>query len=67
MCFDTTSSNTGRHKGAYILLEQLFLRRLRHIECHHHVLEPIAAAVFSEAMGPSSALYALLFKRFKPR
>ena len=60
MCCDTTSSNTGWHKGACILLEQLL-----HIGCRHHVLELIASAAFSEAMGSSSAPCILLFKRFK--
>ncbi len=67
MCFDTTSCNTGRHKGACILLQQLLGRNLLHIGCHHHVLELIATAAFSEAMGSSSAPYILLFKRFKTR
>ncbi|KAK4316951.1 hypothetical protein Pmani_011929 [Petrolisthes manimaculis] len=65
MCFDTTSYNTGRHKGACVLLEEKFGRELLHLGCRHHVLELVAGAAFSEAMGTSSAPDVLLFKRFK--
>lgn len=67
MCCDTTNSNTGRHKESCILLEQLLGRELLHIGCHHHVLELIAEASFSEAMRTSSAPDVLLFKCFKTR
>ena len=67
MCFDTTSSNTGRHKGACIILEQLLGRTLLYIGCRHHVLELVAGAAYSEVMGASSAPDVLLFKRFKAR
>ncbi|KAK4318004.1 hypothetical protein Pmani_010957 [Petrolisthes manimaculis] len=62
---DTTSSNTGRHKGACVLLEEQFGRELLQLGCRHHVLELVAGAAFSEAMGTSSAPDVLLFKRFK--
>jgi len=67
MCFDTTSSNTGQHKGTCTLLEQLIGHKLLHIGCHHHVLELIAGAAFGQAMGVSSAPDILLFKRFKSK
>ena len=67
MCFDTSSCNTGCYKGACILLKQLLRCSLLHIGCHHHVLELIAAASFSESIRSSSAPYVLLFKQFKTR
>ncbi|KAK4290351.1 hypothetical protein Pmani_036739 [Petrolisthes manimaculis] len=48
MCFDTTSSNTGRHKGACVPLEEHFGRELLHLGCLHHVLELVAGAAFEE-------------------
>ncbi|KAK4295407.1 hypothetical protein Pmani_032022 [Petrolisthes manimaculis] len=65
MCFDTTSSKTGRHKGACVLLEEQYGREHLHLGCRHHVLELVAGAAFSEAMGTSSAPDVLLFKLFK--
>ena len=65
MCFDTTSSNTGRIKGACILLEQLLERHLLHIACRHHILELVAEAAFTASLFSSSAPEILLFKRFQ--
>lgn len=67
MCFDTTSSNTGRHKGACILIEQLLGRKLLHLGCRHHIMELILAAAFGECMGSSFSPDILLFKRFQSR
>jgi len=39
MCFNTTSSNTGRLSGACIILEKLMGRPLLHCGCRHHILE----------------------------
>lgn len=57
----TTTSNTGRHKGACVILEQL------HIGCWHQILELVAGAAFTEAMGSSSCPEVHLFKDFKAR
>lgn len=65
MCFDTTSSNTGRLSGACVILEQKLGRPLLHLGCRHHVLELILAAAFGACMGPSKAPEILLFKRFQ--
>lgn len=64
MCFDTTSSNTGRLHGACVKIEQLLGHALLHFACRHHVLEILAAAAFKAVMGSSSAPDILLFKRF---
>ena len=45
LVFDTTSSNTGVHRGAAILLEQKLtearpgVSRILHLGCRHHVDE----------------------------
>ena len=53
MCFDTTSSNTGRANGACVLLEQKIKKPLLYLACRHHVMELILAAVFKATMGTS--------------
>lgn len=65
MCFDTTSSNTGRLNGACVLLEQALGRDLLHLPCRHHIMELIAGAAFWSCMGCSSGPEIQLFKRFK--
>ena len=51
MCFNTTSSNTGCHKGACVILEQLLGQDLLHIGCHYYILEILAKTAFQEIMG----------------
>jgi len=65
MCFDTTSSNTGRLSGACITLEQLLGRPLLHFACRHHILELVLSAAFGVCIGPSNAPEILVFKRFQ--
>lgn len=65
MCFDTTSSNTGRLTGACVMLEQKLGHELLHFACRHHVMELIAAAAFLKCMGLASGPEIQLFKRFK--
>jgi len=48
LCFDTTSSNTGRLNGAScILIERGLDKNLLHFVCHHHVLEIVLEKVFT--------------------
>lgn len=51
MCFDTTSPNTGCHKGAWILIEHLLGR----LDCRHHIMKLILAAATEEYLGSSTA------------
>lgn len=67
MCFDTTSSNTGIHNGACILIERKLDKELLHLACRHHIMELLAGAAFAVSMSPSSAPEVLLFKRFQQR
>ena len=41
MSFDTTSANTGRLRGACVLLEQKLGKNLLWLACRHHVLEVV--------------------------
>ena len=65
MCFDTTSSNTGRLSGACVLLENLLGRSLLHFGCRHHIMELVLGAAFEVCMGPSKAPEVIIFKRFQ--
>jgi hypothetical protein len=65
MSFDTTSSNSGNHKGAAVLLEKLLDRRLINLACRHHVLELIVGKVFVTLFGCSSGPEVTMFARFK--
>jgi hypothetical protein len=64
-CFDTTSANTGRIRGACVLIEQMLGRDLLHFACRHHIMELLAAAAFEVCLGPSSGPDVRLFKRFQ--
>lgn len=64
--FDTTSSNTGRLKGACVLLERSIGREILFLGCRHHIFEIVLAAVFTEAnVGVSSGPDITIFKKFK--
>ena len=65
MCFDTTSSNTGRVNGACVLIEKGLKVELLFLVCRHHILELVVGAVFTTCWGVSASPEVLLFKRFK--
>jgi len=66
MCFDTTSSNTGRIAGAYVLLEQKLEKELLSLTSRHHSMELIIGAVFQVCMGATtSSPEVRLFMRFQ--
>ena len=65
MAFDTTSSNTGRHSGACVLVEQELEKDLLYLACRHHIHELLAQVAFKVALGPSSGPEVPLFKRFQ--
>jgi len=65
ICFDTTSSNTGRKNGACILFQQMMGKNLLHLACRHHIHEIMLEEVFLVTMGPSSGPDIGIFKRFK--
>ncbi|KAL7303775.1 hypothetical protein TKK_0003905 [Trichogramma kaykai] len=46
MCYDTTSSNTGRLIGACKLLEDKLKKPLLHASCRHHISELVLGTAF---------------------
>jgi hypothetical protein len=67
LVFDTTSSNTGIHKGACVLIEKAVGRDLVNIGCRHHVLEVILSNVFTALFGGTGGPEVGLFKRFQKK
>lgn len=47
LCFDTTSSNTGKDKGATVILKKLLKEDVLHMACRHHIMEITLEKVFS--------------------
>ncbi|KAG7170153.1 hypothetical protein Hamer_G012397 [Homarus americanus] len=67
LCFDTTSSNTGRVQGAVIHLEALLEKQLLRLGCRHHVMELVVRAAASNIFGKTSAPTDPLFQTLKKR
>ena len=63
--FDTTSSNTGIHKGACTLLQQLLGRQILWLACRHHILELVVGAAFTELFEDTKSPEVTLFKLLK--
>ena len=49
--FDTTSSNSGVHRGAAKLLEQQLGEKVFYLACRHHILEVLVGAVWESFFG----------------
>lgn len=62
--FDTTSVNSGIHKGVCQRLDY-FERQYIHLACRHHVHEVVLESVFHVAMGKSTGPEIDIFKRFR--
>ena len=54
MSFDTTSSNTGRKQGAYVMIEQELETDLLHLACRPHILEQLVQTAFTTLMGSTA-------------
>ena len=65
MGFDTTSSNTGVHKGACTLLQQMLNRNLLWMACRHHILELVIGSTFKTLFGDTKSPECTLFKDLK--
>lgn len=66
MCCDTTASNTGRLKGACVLLEQRLDRELLLFACRHHVYELVLKCVFeTKIQQVTSSPDIPMFKKFR--
>lgn len=65
MSFDTISVNIGLRNGACILLEKNMDKDMLWLVCRHNIMEIMLEAIVIHAIGCSSGLDILLFKRFK--
>lgn len=66
ICFDTTASNTGVHKGACKLLEKKLKKKLIWLACRHHSMDLLVAKVFSLTVEESTSGPEIqLFQKFK--
>ena len=63
--FDTTSSNTGVHKGGCVILQRLLGRQILWLPCRHHIHELLLRGAFHEVFGGSKAPNVALFKILK--
>ena len=67
MCFDTTSSNSGRNNVACVIIELLIGKDLLYFRCRHHILELIAGVAFSEVLRASSGPKIIMFKELEAK
>ncbi len=63
--FDTTSANTGVHRGCCTLLQALLGWQILWLACRHHILELILGAAYTELFGPTSGPEATLLKKLQ--
>ena len=63
--FDTTGSNTGVHKGACTILQELLQRQLLWLACRHHIFELILKHTFQELFGDTTGPEESFFKFLK--
>lgn len=64
MGFDTTTSNTGEHVGACILLQNKLDRKLIKFACRHHMYEIVLKYVFEVKHSVTSEPEVPIFNRF---
>jgi hypothetical protein len=67
LVFDTTSSNTGIHRGACFIIERAIGQELVNIGCRHHIMEVILSSVFLALFGGTGAPEVGMFKRFQKK
>jgi hypothetical protein len=65
LCFDTTSSNTGKWKGSVSLIERRLDRSVMWLACRHHVYELHIKHVAETVLGKRNSPSEGLFRRFK--
>jgi hypothetical protein len=65
LVFDTTSSNSGIHKGAAKLIEEHLGKKLLYLACRHHILEVIVGEIWRVLFGAIHAPENKMFADFK--
>ena len=61
------ASNTGVHKAACTILQDLLGRQLLWLACRHHMLELVLKATFQELFGDTTGPEESFFKFLKPQ
>ena len=68
LVLDTTSVNTGVHKGVAVSLERTCGGNLLQLACRHHALELLcgaaASTIFSKTKSPNEAAFEILLDRW---
>ena len=62
---DTTSSNTGIHKGSCVLLQDILQRQFLWLACRHHIMELLVKAAYHQVFGDSKSPDVKLFSILK--
>ena len=63
LVFDTTSSNSGIHKGSVVLLQEKLKHPIMSLACRHHVAELAIKHASESVRGPSSGIILKNLKR----
>ena len=50
LCFDTTAANTGKRKGAAVLIEEELNCKCAYFGCRHHVSELICGGIYQTTL-----------------
>lgn len=61
MCFETTSSNSGKFKGTCVFLEYKMGRSLLWLICRHYMFEVLLSDTLNACLGPSSRPKIIMF------
>ena len=67
LVFDTTASNTGKHKGVNTRLNEYLGKPILHLACRHHVYEchiKNVSKLFRTSCGPDHPLFKKLQEQF---
>ena len=59
MCWDTTTSNTGVHKGSATLFEEQMMRAILWLACRHHIGELHIKHASIAVRGPTTGMLML--------
>lgn len=65
MCFDTTATNSGTHKGACTLIEQSLKKPLLNLACRHHIPEIILESAVKTCIKVRNQPEIPVFRAFK--
>ena len=67
LCFDTTASNTGVHKGAAIKIEQALEKKILYLACRHHMYELVLKSVYEHLFNYDPSDEITMFRKLRKR